>query len=106
MVGTPCPSRITVTLAERPATFTLPSSWGRAECATEYSHANPPRAAIRMAIRKKATTREGLRRRRGVQTGLVMVAMIKVKFRFYEVAARETNLDIRTTWHGCSDAVC
>ena len=35
MVGTPWPSRMTVTGAESPATFKLPSNWGRAERAIE-----------------------------------------------------------------------
>jgi iron complex outermembrane receptor protein len=59
-----------------PGTWTWPSSWGKADRAIEYSHANPPKAVTWMAMSNKANIHHGRRRRRGGEAGMVMVAMI------------------------------
>src|SRR5580704_3787992 len=67
MVGTPWLSRVTVTGADNPAICSRPSSWGRAESATNHAYVIPPTPiAATASSNHRSKRRTGERRERGV----------------------------------------
>jgi hypothetical protein len=76
MVGTPCSPRTTVTGAESPETFIVPSNWGSADRAIEYIQASAARRINKTTTRKMVNAFHTLKRRRGGEIGVEMLAMV------------------------------